>query len=77
MKFAIATVEFFNRLGYDTTYWRKSIDGKKAICHLSFAEILDNKIGKHAEILTVEEAKEVMNTKEWALDENEEEPTDE
>lgn len=70
MKFVIAKVEFFNQLGYDTTYWRKSVDGKKAICHLSFAEILDNKIGEHAEVLTVEEARVVMNTSEWSLDED-------
>ena len=40
MKFSIATVEFWQSIGFDTTNWRKSIDGKKALVHDKFASAL-------------------------------------
>ena len=40
MKFSIATVEFWQSVGFDTTNWRKSTDGKKALVHDKFANTL-------------------------------------
>lgn len=40
MKFVIGTVEYFNSIGFNTTDWRKSIDGLKAIVHENFVKIL-------------------------------------
>ena len=73
MKFVIANVEFFERLGYNTKYWRKSIDGTKAICHLEYAEILDNKIQEEPDVLVVDatEAQNIMNNEEWSSKEEE------
>lgn len=33
MKFSIGSLEYFNSLGFDTTNWRKSVDGTKALVH--------------------------------------------
>ena len=67
MKFVIAEISFFERLGYNTKYWRKSVDGKKTICHLEYAEILvhDLENNENVTILTTEEARELMGTSEW------------
>ena len=67
MKFVIANVEFFERLGYSTKYWRKSLDESKTICHLEYAEILvyDLENNDDVTILTTEEARELMATSEW------------
>ena len=40
MKFVIAEISFFERLGCNTKYWRKNKDESKTICHLEYAEIL-------------------------------------
>ena len=40
MKFSIATVAFWQSVGFDTTNWRKSIDGTKALVHAKFASVL-------------------------------------
>jgi hypothetical protein len=40
MKFAIATVENFEKHGFDTTDFRKSVDGTKAIIHQGYVETL-------------------------------------
>lgn len=40
MKFSIATVAFWQSVGFDTTNWRKSIDGTKALVHDKFASAL-------------------------------------
>ena len=40
MKFSIATVEFWQSVGFDTTNWRKSIDGTKALVHDKFPQVL-------------------------------------
>ena len=68
MKFVIAEVSFFERLGYNTKYWRKSVDGNKTICHLEYAEILDNGIQEEEEVLVVDatEAQDIMATEDWS-----------
>ena len=73
MKFVIAEVEFFQKLGYNTKYWRKNKDESKTICHLEYAEILDNGIQEEEEVLVVDatEAQDIMNTEEWSSKEEE------
>ena len=36
MKFSIATIEFWQSVGFDVSNWRKSIDGTKALCHTKY-----------------------------------------
>lgn len=68
MKFVIADLEFFQKLGYNTRYWRKNKDGTRTICHLEFAEILahDLKNNDKVQIVDTAEALEIMATEEWA-----------
>lgn len=40
MKFAIATVVFWQSVGFDTDKWRKSADGSLAMVHIEFARVL-------------------------------------
>lgn len=40
MIFCIGLVEYFNSIGFDTTDWRKSVDGTKAIVHENFVKVL-------------------------------------
>lgn len=40
MEFCISTVSYFESIGFDTTGWRKSSDGTKAIVHDRFIKIL-------------------------------------
>lgn len=37
MRFAIGKLEYFNKLGFDTEIWRKSVDGTQALVHAEFA----------------------------------------
>lgn len=71
MKFVIADLEFFQKLGYNTEYWRKSKDGTKTICHLEYAEILAHDLDKNenVQIVDTSEAQEIMATDEWAWEE--------
>ena len=71
MKFVIAEMEFFQRLGYNTKYWRKSVDGKKTICHLEYAEILahDLESNDKVQIVDAPEASEIVATNEWSWEE--------
>ncbi|WP_239745180.1 hypothetical protein [Mammaliicoccus sp. F-M27] len=71
MKFVIADLEFFQKLGYNTEYWRKSKDGTKTICHLEYAEILvhDLETNDKVQIVETSEAQEIMATEEWSWEE--------
>ena len=40
MQFAIATVAFWQSVGFDCATWRKSLDGTLAICHVEYSEVL-------------------------------------
>lgn len=40
MQFCLATVEYFESHGFDTSGWRKSLDGTKALVHLEYAQTL-------------------------------------
>lgn len=44
MKVAIASVPFWESLGFNTTEWRKSLDGSLAMCHLEYAEMFATNI---------------------------------
>ena len=71
MNFCIATVEYFNTLGFDTTYWRKSIDGTKSIAHDRFIKILVPEYLSDGNITTYQcpsvELDEVLNSEEWKV----------
>ena len=71
MKFVIAEISFFERLGYNTKYWRKNKDESKTICHLEYAEILvhDLENNDNVDVLTTEEARDLMATSEWTEEE--------
>lgn len=71
MKFAIGLVDFFESLGYNTKYWRKSVDGKKTICHLEYAEILAYDLHNNSDVQIVDapEAQDIMATDEWSWEE--------
>lgn len=40
MKFCIALISFWQSVGFDTSSWRTSTDGTKALCHDKFARTL-------------------------------------
>lgn len=40
MDFSIATIIFWQSVGFDTENWRKSVDGTKALVHAKFAATL-------------------------------------
>ena len=65
MKFSIATVEFWQSVGFDTTNWRKSIDGTKALVHDKFARALVDLNNENVVTLDVdsEEFKQIINEK--------------
>ena len=71
MNFVVSTVEFFESLGFNTKYWRKSLDESKTICHLEYAEILvhDLENNENVDVLTTEEARDLMATSEWTEEE--------
>ena len=71
MKFVIAEISFFERLGYNTKYWRKSVDVSKTICHLEYAEILAHDLEKNenVQIVDASEAQDIMATDEWSWEE--------
>ena len=63
MKFSIATVEFWQSVGFDTTNWRKSIDGTKALVHDKFARVLVDLNNENVVTLDAdsEEFKQIIN----------------
>ena len=63
MKFSIATIEFWQSVGFDTTNWRKSIDGTKALVHDKFARVLVNLDNENVITLDAdsEEFKQIIN----------------
>lgn len=71
MKFVIADLDFFKKLGYNTKYWRKNKDESKVICHLEYAEILthDLESNEKVQIVDTPEAQEIMVTDEWSWEE--------
>lgn len=70
MKFAIASVSYWDSIGMDSTKWRKSLDGTKALCHLSYAERLGINLHATPEVAIYDnvdtEFEELLNSPEWS-----------
>ena len=66
MNFAIGDTEYYNSLGFDTTHWRKSLDGTLSVVHYDTVQFLadDSKltIYRHDD----EAFREVMMSEEWS-----------
>ena len=73
MNFCIATIEHFESIGFDTTNWRKSIDGTKAIAHDRFIKILIPSYLTDVNITTYQypsaELDTILNSEEWKVSE--------
>lgn len=71
MNFCIATIEYFNSLGFDTTDWRKSVDETKAIAHENFIKVLIPDIDSDVNITTYQcpstELDTILNSTEWKI----------
>lgn len=69
MKFVIATITYFNNIGFDTADWRKSIDGTKAIVHENFVKVLLPSVETdiNVQVLTCPSAEldALLNSEEW------------
>lgn len=65
MNFAIGNTEYFNTLGFDTTHWRKSLDGTQTVVHYDTVQFLADEseitLYRHDD----ESFREVMMSKEW------------
>lgn len=68
MEFAIATVDFWDSVGFNTTNWRKSTDGTQALVHLEYALILVDKDDTNMQIYKAgsPEFKELLASKLWS-----------
>lgn len=71
MNFAIGLTEYFQSLGFDTTHWRKSLDGTQAVVHLdTVALLIDDakvEIYRHDD----DAFKEILTSDEWTEKEGE------
>lgn len=65
MNFAIGNTEYYDSLGFDTTHWRKSIDGIQSVVHYDTVQFLADEseitIYRHDD----DEFREVMMSEEW------------
>lgn len=72
MKFAIAPVTYWDSIGFDTTEWRKSLDGTKAICHLEYAEKLGANLHANPQVQIIDSVdpnlKNILESSEWVID---------
>ena len=78
MNFSIATIEFWQSIGFDTTHWRKSTDGTKALVHDKFAMALVDLNNENVLTLDVdsEEFKQIINEEFTERSEDEDEITE-
>ena len=68
MEFCIATIEYWQSIGFDCTNWRKSVDETKAIVHSEYAKVLvDIRDNPNVEIYLYpsREFIELLNSDEW------------
>lgn len=74
MKFCIATIAYWNLVGFDTEYWRQSNDGLKALVHDKFARTLvpdaDNNENVQVYDIDSQEFKDLLQA-EWETEETE------
>ena len=65
MNFAIGNTEYYNSLGFNTTHWRKSLDGTQSVVHFDTVQFLADEseitVYRHDD----ETFREVMMSKEW------------
>ena len=40
MNFAIGNTEYYDSLGFDTSHWRKSVDGTRSVVHYDTVQFL-------------------------------------
>jgi len=50
MEFCIASVAFWQSHGFDTSSWRKSVDGTLALVHRTYAEVLVPDVDEREEV---------------------------
>ena len=71
MNFCIAIIKYFESIGFDTTDWRKSVDGTKAIVHDRFIKILIPSYLTDKNITTYQypsaELDNILNSEEWKV----------
>ena len=68
MEFCIATIEYWQSIGFDCTNWRKSVDETKAMVHSEYAKVLVNiRDNPNVEIYLYpsREFTELLNSDEW------------
>ena len=68
MEFCIATIEYWQSVGFDCTNWRKSVDETKAMVHSEYAKVLvDIRDNPNVEIYLSPsmEFTELLNSDEW------------
>ena len=65
MEFAVAETSYFESLGFDTTHWRKSLDGTQSVVHYDTVQFLADEsqitLYRHDD----KAFKDVMMSKEW------------
>lgn len=74
MKFCIATIAFWQSVGFDTEQWRKSNDGTKALVHDKFAKALVADVDTNENVLTLDVDSQEFNDllqAEWETEETE------
>ncbi len=77
MEFCIATVAYWQSVGFDCTNWRKSVDGTKTMVHSEYARVLVD-VKDNPNIATYLapslEFTELLNSPEWTeVEEDEDE----
>ena len=68
MEFCIATIEYWESVGFDCTNWRKSVDETKAMVHSEYARVLvDIRDNPNIELYLFpsREFTELLNSEEW------------
>ena len=68
MEFCIATVEYWQSVGFDRTNWRKSVDGTKAMVHSEYAKVLvdvENNPNVEVYLSPSREFTELLSSDEW------------
>ena len=68
MEFAIATVEFWESVGFNTDNWRKSTDEKYALVHLEYAKVLVDIGNDNIQVYRINDPafKELLSSELWS-----------
>lgn len=69
MRIAVASVPFWESLGFSTTEWRKSLDGSHALCHLEYAQTLATHLEANPAVTVYDRTdpnfQALLNSPEW------------